>query len=120
MKSIDLLVSSLGQISTMKIVSDDDSKIDNIKKYLELGGELVPSFDQGKFVGISLLDCICPRRKFRNKKNGKIYIVEAIVTNSTNTQDGQEMYLYCCEDNPFKRYVRNKIEFDEKFEQINQ
>jgi len=55
-------------------------------------------------------------KKFRNKKNGNIYIVEKIVCNATNAQNGQKMYLYYGENDPNNFYVRSVEEFLEKFE----
>lgn len=53
--------------------------------------------------------------KYRNKKNGKIYIVLGEVTYYTNKQEGTICILY----NDGKRlFVREKKEFFEKFERV--
>lgn len=52
----------------------------------------------------------------RNKKNLKLYKVLDEVTNSTNENDGQVMVLY--QDLKGKKYVREKSEFLEKFEKV--
>ena len=51
--------------------------------------------------------------KYRNKKNGKIYIVLGEVIDCTNERDGTVCILYTDEK---KVFVREKNEFFEKFE----
>lgn len=53
--------------------------------------------------------------KYRNKKNGKIYIVLGKVTDCTNERDGTVCILYTDET---KLFVREKTEFFEKFEEV--
>lgn len=54
--------------------------------------------------------------KWRNKKSGETYwIIDSVIINCTNNEDGQLMVLYS-KDN--KYFVREKNEFKEKFEQI--
>jgi hypothetical protein len=56
---------------------------------------------------------------YLNNKTGNVYIVlDDDVTNVTNEQDGQRMYLYCPQNNPKKLYVRSEEEFHEKFQEI--
>lgn len=52
--------------------------------------------------------------KYRNKKNGKIYIVLGEVIDCTNERDGTLCILYTDEK---KVFVREKKEFLEKFEE---
>lgn len=54
---------------------------------------------------------------YRNKKNGKIYILIAEAINCTNAQDGQKMYIYKQDDCPLT-FVRSQEEFHEKFEEV--
>ena len=56
------------------------------------------------------------RRAFVNKKNNTLYeVVDFGVTNATNKNDGEQMYLYTSLTD-YKVYVRNAVEFKEKFE----
>ncbi len=50
-----------------------------------------------------------------NKKHGELYTALGEVTNATNAQDGQVMVLYI--NYKGQLFVREKEEFDEKFEQ---
>lgn len=52
--------------------------------------------------------------KYRNKKNGKTYIVLGEVIDCTNERDGTLCILYTDEK---KVFVREKKEFLEKFEE---
>lgn len=108
-----------GEPCNTKVVTDQDG-YDYLIKYLKFGGDFTPSFDEKELQGIWLSDSITPRRKFRNKKNGKTYVVRSKITNATNGQNDQEMYLYYAEDNPLKQYARNVLEFNEKFDEIKQ
>lgn len=53
--------------------------------------------------------------KYRNKKNGKIYIVVSEVIDCTNERDGTICILY---NDGKKLFVREKKEFLEKFEKV--
>jgi len=57
--------------------------------------------------------------KYRNKKNGKIYIREKNVINATNSNDGEVMVLYRPEEDYENWYVREINEFYEKFDKEN-
>lgn len=53
-------------------------------------------------------------KKWKNKKNGKIYSIENdFIINATNAQDGQVMVLYRNDEG--KLFVRDKAEFLLKF-----
>ena len=109
-----------GEPSEMFIISDDKYGVEYLNKYFSLDGGLSPQFDENhKLVGIWFSDNLRPKKKFRNKKNGKAYVVEnEEVINCTNAQDSQVMYLYYCEQEPMVKYVRRVEEFKEKFEEI--
>lgn len=53
--------------------------------------------------------------QWRNKKNGKMYIVIDVVENQTNGCEGIPMVLYFPQDNANLRYVRTLEEFKVKF-----
>lgn len=53
--------------------------------------------------------------KYRNKKNGKIYIVIGKVIDCTNERDGTICILY---NDGQKLFVREENEFFEKFERV--
>ena len=55
--------------------------------------------------------------KYRNKKNGKIYIVFGEVIDCTNERDGTICILY---NDGQKLFVREKKEFFEKFEKVEE
>lgn len=55
--------------------------------------------------------------KYRNKKNGKIYIVLGEVIDCTNERDGTICVLY---DDRQRLFVREKNEFFEKFEKVEE
>jgi hypothetical protein len=55
--------------------------------------------------------------KYRNKKNGKVYIVLGEVIDCTNERDGTVCILYTDEK---KLFVREKNEFFEKFEKVKE
>ena len=58
---------------------------------------------------------------YKNKKTGKYYQVGDVqlrVINTTNAQDGQEMVMYIDPLNPTKIFVREKKEFNQKFQLI--
>lgn len=57
---------------------------------------------------------------WRNNKTAAVYAVEKIVVNATNAQDGQLMVLYRMLDEPAEFFVRDIIEFNEKFIPINE
>lgn len=61
-------------------------------------------------------------RIYKHKKTGKLYQVGGFpgisVINTTNAQDGQEMVMYIDPKNPKKIFVREKKEFNEKFELV--
>jgi hypothetical protein len=54
-------------------------------------------------------------KKYRNKKNGKIYIVLGEVIDCTNERDGTICVLY---NDGQKLFVKEKNEFFEKFEVV--
>ena len=56
-------------------------------------------------------------KRYRNKKNGKIYTVTGEALNCTNAQDGQKMFIYKVSDCDLT-CVRSKEEFYEKFELV--
>lgn len=58
--------------------------------------------------------------KFKNKKNGCIYIAERIIKNATNSADWQTMVLYYREGSPNEKYVREIEEFNVKFEKYEE
>lgn len=55
--------------------------------------------------------------KYRNKKNGKTYIVLGEVVDCTNERDGTICILY---NDGLKLFVREKNEFFEKFEKVEE
>lgn len=55
--------------------------------------------------------------KFRNKKNGKIYMVLGEVSDCTNERDGTVCILYTDEK---KVFVREKKDFFKKFEKVEE
>lgn len=57
-------------------------------------------------------------REYRHLKTGNIYCVIATVTNATNAQSGQVMYLYHARGKPEQLFVRAKDEFELKFEHL--
>jgi len=56
--------------------------------------------------------------KYRNKKTGKIYRWLAAGTDCTNGRDGVAVAVYCPDDNGHEIHVRERGEFEEKFEPI--
>ncbi|PJZ43860.1 hypothetical protein [Leptospira brenneri] len=56
---------------------------------------------------------------YKHTKTGNLYLKLDEVKNCTNANDGQEMVLYCeyNKENPLK-FVREKKEFLEKFEEV--
>jgi hypothetical protein len=54
-------------------------------------------------------------QRYKNKKNGNYYRVIGEVTNATNKQNGEIMIYYTDE---VQSFVREKIEFYEKFEVV--
>ena len=54
--------------------------------------------------------------RYKNKKNGLIYIAIGVAINATNSQDGQPMILYYQENMLNVTYARDVIEFAQKFE----
>lgn len=58
---------------------------------------------------------------YRHKKSGKLYAVEALVTNCTNAQDGERMVLYRAHHASLtpKLFAREIKEFLEKFEVVS-
>lgn len=55
---------------------------------------------------------------FRNKKNQKIYKALGVITNATNSNDGQKMVLYIAEDSNV--YARSLDEFKIKFTYVDE
>jgi len=53
--------------------------------------------------------------QWRNKKNGKMYIVIDVVEDQTNGREGTPMVLYFPQDAPERRDVRTLEEFKVKF-----
>lgn len=58
-------------------------------------------------------------RQFRHKKTGNIYLVQGLIVNATNAQNGQKMVLYTRADIASDHYARELTEFNERFESIN-
>lgn len=55
-------------------------------------------------------------KKYRNNKNGNIYIVlRENIINATNKDDGKLMVLYYPEEKPEMQFVRELEEFKIKF-----
>ena len=55
-------------------------------------------------------------KKYRNNKNGTIYIVlRENIINATNKDDGKLMVLYYPEEKPEMQFVRELEEFKIKF-----
>ena len=57
--------------------------------------------------------------RYRNKKNGKVYLKMADSRDCTNSRDGNKVTVYCAEDNGVDIFVRDTDEFNEKFELID-
>lgn len=57
--------------------------------------------------------------RWRNKKNGHIYVVVMSVINCTNAQDGQLMIVYKREDSDDLVFCREMKEFYNKFESVD-
>jgi hypothetical protein len=54
---------------------------------------------------------------FKNIKTGDTYLAEeVIIINTTNSEDGQEMILYCNPESQW--FVREITEFYKKFKEI--
>ena len=53
---------------------------------------------------------------YKNKKNGKRYKRIAIGVDTTNCRDGASVVIYCPCENEHLIYVREQVEFNEKFE----
>ena len=58
--------------------------------------------------------------KYRNKKNGNIYIVFNYAIDCTNERDGTNVIIYYPENNKDFLCVREKNEFLVKFEKIQE
>lgn len=56
--------------------------------------------------------------KYKNKKNGKIYKLLSIGTDATNSRDGLKVAIYCSDDDTNCIFVRDYVEFSEKFYEI--
>ena len=61
---------------------------------------------------------------YKHTKTGNIYFAESVVTNTTNSQDGQQLVLYyrCDLENAplwLKPYVREYSEFLEEFTRVD-
>ncbi len=56
---------------------------------------------------------------FRNKKNGKLYKVQAEAVDCTNARDGTPVYIYAPVDDPRVLSVREKTEFLLKFDPVD-
>ena len=54
--------------------------------------------------------------KYRHKKTGKIYKWLAAGVDCTNSRDGTSVAVYCPDDNEHTIFVRERSEFEEKFE----
>ncbi|TGL33424.1 hypothetical protein [Leptospira perdikensis] len=56
---------------------------------------------------------------YKHKKTGNLYLKLDEAKNCTNANDGQQMVYYCEYgiENP-KKFVRDKFEFLEKFEEL--
>ena len=53
--------------------------------------------------------------KYKNKKTGGIYHILATGIDTTNERDGLVVVVYCPDDNENTIYVRESVEFDDKF-----
>ena len=56
---------------------------------------------------------------WRNKKNGKLYTRIGEVEDQTNETIGRHMVVYCLSNSGNKIYVREKKNFEEKFEKYD-
>lgn len=56
--------------------------------------------------------------KYRNKKTGEIYRRLAVGIDKTNSRDGLTVVIYCPDDNEHTVYVREVVEFERKFEMM--
>ena len=56
--------------------------------------------------------------KYRSKKTGKIYRLLAAGTDCTNSRCGIGVAVYCPDDNEHTIFVRERSEFEEKFEMV--
>lgn len=57
---------------------------------------------------------------YRNKKNGYLYRVYDSVVDATNSTEGRIMILYGPLDSDKPLFVRDRDEFREKFEKVDQ
>lgn len=55
---------------------------------------------------------------WRNKKNGKLYRLLHHAVDCTNARDGLAVVVYCPEENPDLISVREKSEFEAKFDKV--
>lgn len=53
---------------------------------------------------------------YRNKKNGKLYVLLAKAVDCTNERDGLPVVVYCPQDDPAFVSVREEREFLAKFD----
>lgn len=58
--------------------------------------------------------------KYRHKKTGRIYLWLAAGTDCTNSRNwlDREVAIYCPDDDQHTIYVRERAEFEEKFEMV--
>lgn len=56
------------------------------------------------------------RRRYRNKKNGKIYISLAVAFDKTDLKDDKEVVIYHPEDNEHSIYTCGINQFNARFE----
>jgi len=54
--------------------------------------------------------------EYRNKKTGDLYLVHFNATDATNARSGHRVVVYTPKDDCSQIFVRDAIEFDEKFE----
>ena len=73
---------------------------------LSKGGQGLPAW-AGAEVGAGL---------YRNKKNGKLYVLLAKAVDCTNERDGLPVVVYCPQDDPAFVSVREEREFWAKFD----
>ena len=57
--------------------------------------------------------------KYRNKKTGEIYRVLAFGVDKTNSRDGVSVVIYT-PDSEHVIYVREQVEFELKFEEVEE
>ena len=57
---------------------------------------------------------------YRNKKTKKLYVVLFDAIDATNARDGEPVTIYRPKREPFEVYVRDTVEFIQKFELVEE